>query len=549
MTSKAWWREAVVYRIYVRSFADANGDGKGDLAGIQSRIPYLSDLGVDAIWLTPFYPSPQEDHGYDVADFMNVEPTYGTLDDFDAMLKTAHDHKIKVIIDIVPNHSSDQHEWFQAALRAAPGSKERDRYMFRDGKGPDGSLPPNNWQSVFGGPAWHRVTEANGELGQWYLHIFAVGQPDFNWRNEEVREHFRQVLRFWLDRGVDGFRIDVAHGMIKEDGLPDEIKHEHGLFDEERTPYWDQPEVHEIYRDWNRIFAEYDGDRVTVAEAWVPSTERLAAYIRPDELSMAFNFDFLQCTWDAAVVRKVVDNTLEELNKIGAAKTWVMNNHDVVRSVDRLDLGLVGGKGGTTLLRQGDPSKLDVDRGRQRAVAMALFMLALPGGAYIYQGEELALPEVRDLPESALQDPTWFQTNGVDRGRDGCRVPIPWTTNAAGGFGFANDTALNPNQTWLPQSPWMGQYAVDTQQQVPGSALEVYRSALAIRRKELGEGELEWLHWDKDVLAFARGNGFVCVTNFGTKPFDIPVANSVLVASTNIDNGQLPANSSAWIRV
>lgn len=549
MTSKAWWREAVVYQIYVRSFADANGDGKGDLAGIQSRIPYLSDLGVDAIWLTPFYPSPQEDHGYDVADFMNVEPTYGTLDDFDAMLKTAHDHDIKVIIDIVPNHSSDQHEWFQAALRAAPGSKERDRYMFRDGKGPDGSLPPNNWQSVFGGPAWHRVTEANGELGQWYLHIFAVGQPDFNWRNEEVREHFRQVLRFWLDRGVDGFRIDVAHGMIKEDGLPDEIKHEHGLFDEERTPYWDQPEVHEIYRDWNRIFAEYDGDRVTVAEAWVPSTERLAAYIRPDELSMAFNFDFLQCTWDAAVVRKVVDNTLVELDKIGAAKTWVMNNHDVVRSVDRLDLGLVGGKGGTTLLRQGDPSKLDVDRGRQRAVAMALFMLALPGGAYIYQGEELALPEVRDLPESALQDPTWFQTNGVDRGRDGCRVPIPWTMNAAGGFGFANDTALNPNQTWLPQSPWMGQYAVDTQQHVPFSALEVYRSALAIRRKELGEGELEWLHWGADVLAFSRGDGFVCVTNFGTKPFDIPVANSVLVASTNIDNGQLPANSSAWIRV
>lgn len=546
---REWWRDAVVYQIYVRSFADSNGDGRGDIEGIHSRIPYLSSLSVDAIWLTPFYPSPQADHGYDVADFMNVDPTYGTLDGFDAMLKTAHDHGIKVIIDIVPNHSSDEHEWFQAALRAAPGSPERDRYIFRDGQGPDGSLPPNNWESVFGGSAWQRIVEANGEWGQWYLHLFAVGQPDFNWSNEEVREHFRQVLRFWLDRGVDGFRIDVAHGLIKAEGLPDEVKHQHGLFDEERTPYWDQPEVHDVYRDWHKIVAEYSGDRVTVAEAWVPTAERTAAYIRPDELSMAFNFDFLQCTWNPKVIKKVVDTVIEETGKIDAAKTWVLNNHDVVRSVDRLDLDLVGGRGGTTEIRFGDGGKLNIERGRRRAVSMALLMLALPGGAYIYQGEELALPEVRDLPESALQDPTWFQTDHKDRGRDGCRVPIPWSSNPAGAFGFASDTSLTPERTWLPQSLWMGEYAVDTQQGVAGSPLETYRAALSIRKAELGDGDLEWLDWGSDVLAFSRGNGFVCVVNFGSTPIAIPVQHSVLVSNGDVNNGVVAANAAAWIRV
>jgi alpha-glucosidase len=547
-----WWQDAVVYQIYPRSYADSNGDGIGDLPGIRSRIPYLKDLGVDAIWLSPFFPSPQEDHGYDVADFMDVEPAYGTLDDFDAMLSEAHSHGIRVLIDLVPNHSSRAHSWFQAALRAAPGSRERDRYIFRDGKGADGSLPPNNWESVFGGPAWHRVTEADGSPGQWYLHLFAVGQPDFNWENEEVREYLRQTLRFWLDRGVDGFRIDVAHGLVKEEGLPDERRHRHGLFDEQHTPYWDQPGVHEIYRDWNKILTSYDGDRVTVAEAWVSSPEALARYIRPDELSMAFNFDFLQMPWHAEEVREIVTNTLAAQRGIGArTTTWVLENHDVTRTPDRFALGLIGGKAGTTAIRHGDPAKLDLLVGRRRAVAGTLLMLALPGGAYIYQGQEIALPEVRDLPESALQDPTWFQSEKKDRGRDGCRVPIPWTADAAGAFGFSADTAVQPEQTWLPQSRWMGDYAVDTQQGVPYSPLEVTRQALAMRKAEsgLGDGEMEWLDLGRGILAFERPGRFVCVVNFTAEQFVLPRHDAVLLSSQPIVDGVLPADAAVWLRM
>lgn len=548
---RPWWHDAVVYQIYPRSYADSNGDGIGDLPGIRSRIPYLKALGVDAIWLSPFYPSPQEDHGYDVADFMDVEPAYGSLEDFDDMLKEAHEHDLRVLIDIVPNHSSRAHAWFQAALQAAPGSRERERYIFRDGRGADGSEPPNNWQSVFGGPAWHRVTEADGKPGQWYLHLFAIGQPDFNWENEEVREYLRQTLRFWLDRGVDGFRIDVAHGLIKEAGLPDERPHRHGLFDEKHTPYWDQPGVHEIYRDWNRVLSAYDGDRVTIAEAWVSSPEAMARYIRPDELSMAFNFDFLQMSWHAEEVREIVTNTLAAQRKIGAVTTWVLENHDVTRTPDRFSLGLIGGKAGTTLIRYGDENALDLVVGRKRSIAATLLMLALPGGAYIYQGQEIALPEVRDLPESALQDPTWFQTEGKDRGRDGCRVPIPWTSDPAGAFGFSSDTAVQPEQTWLPQSRWMGQYAVDTQGGIAHSALEVTRRALEIRKQEagLGNGDLEWLDWGRGVLALERPGNFVCVVNFTDRPFTLPRHDAVLVSSQPIEGGVLPADATAWLRM
>ena len=290
-TERPWWRDAVTYQIYIRSFADSNGDGIGDVEGIRSRLPYLKKLGVDAIWITPWYPSPQHDHGYDVADYMDIEPDYGTLAEAETLIKEAHEFEIKLIVDIVPNHTSSDHAWFQAALKAAPGSVERNRYMFRDGKGANGDVPPNNWEAVFGGPAWQRVTEADGKLGQWYLHLFAVEQPDLNWENPEVVAHLEEVLKFWLDRGVDGFRIDVAHGMFKEAGLPDITKDPAAeMLGTEHKPFWDQEGVHDIYRSWRKIFDSYPGDRMAVAEAWVSPASRIARYVRHDELKNSFNF-------------------------------------------------------------------------------------------------------------------------------------------------------------------------------------------------------------------------------------------------------------------
>ncbi|HEX6954213.1 MAG TPA: alpha-amylase family glycosyl hydrolase, partial [Agromyces sp.] len=357
MTSE-WWRTAAIYQIYPRSFADANGDGMGDLAGNRSRLPELADLGIDAIWLSPFYASPQKDAGYDVADYCDVDPLFGTLADFDDMLAEAHRLGLKVIVDMVPNHSSDQHVWFQQALAAAPGSPERARYIFREGKGEHGELPPNNWQSVFGGSMWTRVTEADGSPGQWYLHIFDSSQPDFDWTNEEVREEFRRVLRFWLDRGVDGFRVDVAHGLIKADGLPDYTPpadagsmggNAHGLeagvplepeiHDEgDGAPYWGQDGVHEVYRDWRKLLDSYPGERILAAEAWVDPLTRVAKWVRPDEMHQAFNFAYLETPWDAPALRNVIDHSIETFGAVGAPSTWVLSNHDVIRHASRLAL-------------------------------------------------------------------------------------------------------------------------------------------------------------------------------------------------------------------
>lgn len=545
-----WWRDAVIYQIYVRSFADANGDGIGDLAGIRSRIPYLADLGVDAIWLTPFYPSPQIDHGYDVSDYCNVDPGYGTLADFDALLRDAHATGIRTIIDLVPNHSSDQHKWFQAALKAAPGSTERDRYFFRDGKGEDGGLPPNDWQAVFGGPAWERITELNGKKGQWYLHLFAAQQPDFNWRNQEVRKYFEGVLRFWLDRGVDGFRIDVAHGMIKDAALPDVGDDTAELLEYKPQPMWDQEEVHEIYRQWHQILAEYPGDRMAVAEAWVQPAARAARYVRSDELAQNFNFDFLCSMWNAPELHRVIDSSIAAVKEVGAPSSWVFNNHDVVRSVDRFALGLIGGRGGTTLIRQGDPAKFDLVVGRRRARAGALLMLALPGGAYIYQGEELALPEVRDIPESALSDPIWARSGHTDRGRDGCRVPLPWQKAINGAHGFSSDASLLPTESWLPQPEWWGDLAVDQQDGDDSSALTMYRDALRIRSEHsgFGDGEITWLPSDEQVLIFERGDGFICIVNFGASDLQIPEATKVLLSSAPFGGSEVPMDTAVWLQ-
>jgi len=448
------------------------------------------------------------------------------------LIKEAHDFGIKFIVDIVPNHTSSDHKWFQAALKAAPGSIERNRYMFRDGKGPNGDLPPNNWEAVFGGPAWHRVTEANGKLGQWYLHLFAVEQPDLNWENPEVVSHLEDVLKFWLDRGVDGFRIDVAHGMFKEAGLPD-IRNDPAaeMLGTEHKPFWDQEGVHDIYRSWRKIFDSYPGDRMAVAEAWVSPASRIARYVRPDELQNSFNFEMLTTHWKAKEIKKKINHSIEALAEVGAPTSWVFNNHDVVRSVDRLDLGLTN-HGDTTLSRQGDPAKFNIERGTLRARSAALMMLALPGGAYMYQGEELALPEVRDIPESRLTDPRWKMSGHLDRGRDGCRVPLPWSSNPAGAFGFSNVDSLTPDKAWLPQSPWWGKFSVDSQDGVEGSTLSLYREALAIRKAEqgLGDGDMEWIEAGADVVAFERPGNFACYINFGPA-IELPSNSQILVAS------------------
>ena len=547
---RPWWRDAVTYQIYPRSFADSNGDGIGDIEGIRSRLPYLKKLGIDAIWISPWYPSPQHDHGYDVSDYMDIEPDYGTLLDADLLISQAHDLGIKLIIDVVPNHTSNEHKWFKQALASKPGSPERNRYIFRDGKGVNGELPPNNWKAVFGGCAWERVIEADGTAGQWYLHLFAIEQPDLNWENPEVTSHLEDVLKFWLDRGVDGFRIDVAHGMFKEAGLPDvRTDPETTMLGTEHKPFWDQEGVHDIYRSWRGIFDSYPGDRMAVAEAWVSPASRIARYVRHDELQNSFNFEMLTTLWQADQIRAKIDNSIEALAEVGAPTSWVFNNHDVVRSLDRLDLGLTN-HGDTTFSRQGDPSKLNIARGTLRARSAALMMLALPGGAYLYQGEELAVPEVRDIPEDRLTDPRWKMSGYTDRGRDGCRVPIPWTSNPVGAFGFSSDDSLRPNQAWLPQSDWWGKYSVDSQDGVDGSTLSMYRQALAIRKQEmgLGDGPMEWIQAGQEIVAFKRPGDFACYINFGPA-FELPSKSTILIASALISGQTLPTDTAVWVRL
>ena len=547
---RPWWRDAVTYQIYPRSFADSNGDGIGDVEGIRSRLPYLKSLGIDAIWISPWYPSPQHDHGYDVSDYMDIEPDYGTLAQAEQLIKEAHDFGIKLIVDIVPNHTSSDHKWFQAALAAKPGSKERDRYMFRDGKGENGDLPPNNWEAVFGGPAWERVIEADGTPGQWYLHLFAVEQPDLNWENQEVRDHLEDVLKFWLDRGVDGFRIDVAHGMVKEAGLPDiRIDPTATMLGTEHKPFWDQEGVHDIYRSWRKIFDSYPGDRMAVAEAWVSPASRIARYLRPDELANSFNFDFLTSLWEPKYLTGMINRAVNAMAEVGAPPSWVFNNHDVTRSVDRFDLGLQNQQV-NTFERQGDPAKFDIARGTLRARAGALLMLALPGGAYIYQGEELAVPEVRDIPEDRLTDPIWKMSGFKDRGRDGCRVPIAWKTSPEGAHGFSSNASLTPDQAWLPQSPWWGSYSVESQVGKDGSTHSLYTQALAIRKAEsgLGDGPMSWIDAGKDVIAFSRPDNFACYVNFGL-PIEMPQGAEVLLASQKISGNMIPTDTTVWMRL
>lgn len=541
MLRSEWWRSAVIYQVYPRSFSDSNGDGLGDLPGITRRLPTIRDLGVDALWLSPFYTSPQKDAGYDVADYRDVDPRFGTLADFDALVAEAHRLDLRLIVDLVPNHTSDQHVWFQQALAAGEGSPERARYLFRDGAGPDGDRPPNNWESVFGGPAWTRVPRPDGTPGQWYLHLFDTSQPDLDWENPWVREQFHDILRFWLDRGVDGFRVDVAHGLIKKKGLPDYVAPKGGASmggHASTPPYWAQPGVHEIYRAWRKVLDEYPGEQVLVAEAWVNPLSKLAQWVRPDEMDQAFNFDFLETAWDATAIRRVIRDSLAAFGKVGAPSTWVLSNHDVVRHATRLAITTdhVQGEG----IGPKSPDKPNRVTGLRRARAATLLMLALPGSAYLYQGEELGLPEDVELPDSARQDPTWFRTNHERYGRDGCRVPIPWEALAPA-FGFSPT-----GESWLPQPPEWAGYARDAQEGQPDSTLELYKAALALRAQHgLGLGDVDWLRgYPEDVIAFRNGNVIV-IANVGTQIVTLPPG--VIALSSEPVSANLPGETTVWL--
>ena len=535
-----WWRDAVVYQVYPRSFADASGDGLGDLAGIISRLPYLRELGVDAIWIGPVFTSPQVDHGCDVADYRDIDPRFGTLADMDALIAAAHALGIRVTLDLVPNHTSDRHAWFRAAIAAGRGSPERARYHFRDGRGPNGDEPPGNWRAVFGGSSWTRVREPDGAPGQWYYHLFAAEQPDLNWRDPEVLAEFASILRFWLDRGIDGFRIDVADALIKDEDFPDTTDGRPVI---RKGP--DSP-VHDVYRAWRRVLASYPGERTAVIETGADA-ETVALFLRPDEMPLAFHFQFVHAGFDAAAFREAINATLAANAPVRAVSTWVTDNHDTERSVTRygrraqLSGDYVPGE-----MRIRGEAAPDVAAGRRRARAVALLLLAMPGAVYLYQGQELGLPNVDDLPDEVLQDPIWERSGHAVRGRDGCRVPMPWSGDAPP-FGFSSSAS-----TWLPQPAAWGPLTAERQAGDPASMLSLYRAALRLRRQHraLGRGGLRWVSSNApDVLVLdlvVAAETVRVIANFGAAPVALP-EGEVLLASLPLEDGRLPGESAAWV--
>ncbi len=521
------------YQVYVRSFADGNGDGVGDIAGIRSRLGYLERLGVDAVWVNPWYRSPLNDGGYDVADYREIDERFGTTAEAEAFIAEAADHGIRVLVDLVPNHTSSEHAWFVEALAAPRGSQARARYHFLDGRGSSGELPPNDWQSVFGGPAWTRV-----EDGQWYLHLFDSTQPDVNWGHADVVEEFEAVMRFWLDRGAAGFRIDVAHALTKAPGYPDAgVGANDGKGRLESAPYFDRDDLHPIVRRWRRLLDEY-GDRMMVAEAWV-AAERRPLYLRPDEYHQAFDFDLLSAPWDADQFRAIIDASLRAAADVGSNATWVLSNHDVVRHATRY--GLPADVDPGSWLLDGPHAALDAERGAQRARAAAMLTMALPGSVYVYQGDELGLPEAWELPPEVLQDPVWHDSGHTVKGRDGCRVPLPWSpTGPSLGFGDAGTA-------WLPQPPVFATLAASTQEDDPTSMLHLYRAAVAIRRTRLRPGlEATWIDLGSDVVAFERSDGMRCIVNMGERSIPMP-SGSVLLSSSPLVDDQLHPDTAVWL--
>lgn len=544
ITAADWWRQASVYQVYPRSFADGNGDGIGDFEGVLSRVDHFDQLGVDAVWFSPFYPSALADGGYDVDDYRAVSPELGTLDEFRAVVQALHQRGIRVIVDIVPNHSSNRHARFIEALRCPAGSPARERYHFRAGRGEHGESPPNDWQSFFGGPAWTRVDD-----GQWYLHLFTPQQPDWNWANDDVRADFLETLRFWGDIGVDGFRIDVAMCLAKDLSEPypswDDVRAnlpapsglgQQSRFADGQHPFLDRDELSDIYGAWRDLFNSYDPPLFAVGETWVENHRR-TRYASPSTLGQAFNFEFLWNPWDAESFRRVVRENLELAREAGSTSTWVLSNHDIIRHPTRYADSAV-----PAAIRINAAIPLSPDaraQGLRRGTAATLLALALPGSAYIYQGEELGLHEVVDIDASAAQDPQARSIDGFFATRDGGRVPLPWTTEAPF-YGFS------AGASHLPQPAWFAAVAVSAQDDDKNSTLQLYRRALGMRRELMTDETLEWLDTSEDIVAFRRANGWTSVTNFGHEPVPLP-PGEVLLTNVPLVEGRLPADGGAWV--
>ena len=551
-----WWRRAVVYQIYPKSFADGNGDGIGDLPGAISRLDYLRALGIDAVWFSPIFPSPQCDGGYDVSDYRDIDPMFGSITDAETFIREAHARQIRVILDIVPNHTSSKHRFFQEALSTLPGSPAWARYHCVRGRGEKGELPPNNWQSIFGGLAWTPLlaspdgkstivgdasATAGTPTGWWFLHLFDTHQPDVNWDHPDIVREFDDTLRFWFDRGVDGIRIDVAQGMIKQRGYPDVLdSKDPALLDPHARPYFDQPEVHEVYRRWRKIADSYDPPRVFVAEAWLDTPEKRARYLRADELHTGFNFDLLTAEWDGNKWRDIIDSSMAADALVGAPTTWVTENHDVRRSPTRY--------GGRVVHRE-VASPAHVALGRVRAVAAMYTILALPGTTYLFNGQELGLEEVIDLDDAEREDPHFHRTKGEHLGRDGCRVPMPWRASGTN-FGFSPS---NAKKSWLTQPVSWSALSVEAQEGARGSTLNRVRAATAVRRTQpaLQRGSFEWVRemCVDGVVAFRRAvagsPSVVCVANMSANPTS-PVVGTVLCSSNEVSGGIVPPDTTAW---
>jgi alpha-glucosidase len=521
-----WWRTAAVYQVYLRSFADGNGDGVGDFPGLQTRLSYISSLGVDALWVTPFYPSPMVDGGYDVIDYRAVDPVFGSMADVEEILDRAHGLGLRVIFDLVPNHTSDQHPWFRNAM-VGRGHPDRDKYHFLPA-GPGGG-PPNNWTSIFGGSAW--AEDGNG----WYfLHLFSSGQPDLNWSNADVREDFEATIRFWLDKGLDGIRVDFAPGLVKDGAYRDNPEDcatgsgQRASWEDGYRHCLNQPGVHELYRRWRLVVDAYPGDRFLSGEVDLGRPELVALYARPDELHQVMHLVLsrMRNLWSLHGLRLAIDDGLRAFGEVGAVPAWNLSNHDVERQVSRL--------GGGSL-------------GRRRARAAALLVIGLPGSLYLYAGEELGLDEAA-VPPELRSDPV--RPGAEWRPRDGCRVPIPWTALDRG-HGFTS------GEPWLPFPDDWGARSVEVQEAQSGSLLTLYRQALAVRRDVLQglSSSIEWLDWGAGVLAFARTGrtGPVAVAvNMGSEPARVDVDGSLLLGSepsVSLSRGrlELPVDSGAWV--